>query len=219
MKKIIRFGLISIVIVLTILNSEGLKLQVFQAERYHWADITSNPYIQEFTEEAWGQAGAVAYPAAAQWMRTHNGISQRLDETQKRYLLSYFGGLVDRVVVIYNAKLLDDWLYADFKIDIGLVDSIAQTYCERIYLEESYKPSDLGQLTLLSHELIHSKQCKQFGGADKFGYYYFREFKRAGQIYENNKLEKEANEYERQFAGWLSNEIANNRVGIEARIN
>ncbi|KYC43670.1 hypothetical protein WA1_00420 [Scytonema hofmannii PCC 7110] len=209
MKKIICLGLISILTVVTILSINRLKLQAFQTECCHWSGIISNPYI-DMTEEAWGQVGAVTYPTAAQWMRTHNGISHPLDETQKRYLRSYFGGLVDHVVVIYNAKLMDDWLYADFKIDIGLVDSIAQTYCERIYLEESYKPSDFGQLILLSHELVHSKQCKRFGGASNFGYYYFREFKRVGQIYENNTLEKEANEYERQFAGWLSNQIASN---------
>jgi len=37
-----------------------------------------------------------------------------------------------------------------------------------------YNPGDSGQLVLLAHELIHSRQCKQFGGAGKFGYQYFK---------------------------------------------
>jgi len=219
MKKIIRLALISILIALNIVGLGGLKFQSFQAERCHLANIDCYPYIKQLSEEAWGQGGAIAYQAAAQLMRANNSISQYLDETQKRYLRPYFGDLVDRVVVIYNAKLMDDWLYADFKIDISQIDSIAQTYCERIYVEDSYKLDDSRQLTLLAHELTHSRQCEQFAGADKFGYYYFREFRRAGQRYEKNKLEREANEYEGQFAGWLSNQLANNQGSLEARIN
>jgi len=74
-------------------------------------------------------------------------------------------------MVIYDAKLMDDWLYAGFKVDIGQEHSIAQTYCKRIYVNDPYKPGDYGQITLLAHELIHSRQCEQFNGAAKFGYH------------------------------------------------
>lgn len=141
-------------------------------------------------------------------------LVQYLDETQKRYLRPYFGGLVDHIVVIYNAKLMDEWVHAGFKTEIGLGDSTAQTYCERIYIDDKYKSIDSAQLTLLAHELIHSKQCEQFGGGGEFGYYYFREFKRAGQSYEDNKLERNANNFEIQFAGWLSNHLANNQATL-----
>jgi len=46
---------------------------------------------------------------------------------------------------------------------------------ERIYVV-AHNPGDSGQLVLLAHELIHSRQCKQFVGAGKFGYQYFKEF-------------------------------------------
>jgi len=69
-------------------------------------------------------------------------------------------------MVIYDAKLMDDWLYAGFKVDIGQ-EPIAQTYCKRIYVNDPYKPGDYGQITLLAHELIHSRQCEQFNGASK----------------------------------------------------
>ena len=216
MRKIINLSLLSSFLVLSILGLEFFKVQPVQTGRCNWADITCNPHIKERTrsivERAWSEAGAVVYQVAAQWMRTNNGSSQRLDETQKRYLRLYFGGLVDRVVVVYNAKLMDDWLYAAFKIDIVQGDSAAQTYCKRIYVDDPYKPGDSGQLTLLAHELTHSRQCEQFGGISEFGYHYFREFKRAGLSYENNKLETEAEDFERQFAGWLSNHLANNQA-------
>jgi hypothetical protein len=218
-KRIIRLGLISILLAVNILVFGNSNSQSFQAERCNWSDITCNPDLKEYTkaiaEEAWGQAGIVAYQAAAQWMRANNGSTQELDNIQKQHLRPFFGDLVDRVAIAYNARLMDDWLYAGFKIDIGQVDSVAQTYCDRIYIERSYKPNDPGQLTLLAHELMHSRQCEQFGGVGKFGYYYFREFKKAGQSYENNKLEREANDFERQFAGWLSHQLANNEAAPE----
>lgn len=214
--KFIDLKIFSFLLLLNIANVRFVKSQLVQTLRCNWADITCNPHIQEHTksiaEAAWGEAGAVVYQAAVQGMRANNGSSQYLDETQKRYLRPYFGDLVDNVVVIYNANLMDDWLYAGFSIDIGQGDFVAQTYCERIYVVAPYNPGDSGQLVLLAHELIHSRQCKQFGGAGKFGYQYFREFKTAGQSYENNKLEREANDFERQFAGWLSNQLANNQA-------
>jgi hypothetical protein len=215
----IKLGLNSILLVLNILVLGSSNSQLFRTERCNWTDINCNPYLKEYTraiaEEAWGQTGIVAYQAAAQWMRANNGSSQELDDIQKQHLRPYFGGLVDRVVVIYNARLMDDWLYPGFNIDIGQVHAIAQTYCKCIYIKDPYKPGDSGQITLLAHELMHSRQCEQFGGAGKFGYYYFREFKKAGQSYENNKLEREANDFERQFAGWLSNQLANNQAAPE----
>lgn len=172
-KKIIKFGLISILIAANILVFGNSNFHSFQAERCNWSGITCNPHLKEYTrviaEEAWGQAGIVAYQVAAQWMRANNASSQELDDIQKQHLRPYFGDLVDRVAIAYNAKLMNDWLYAGFKIDVGQVDSIAQTYCKRIYVEGLYKPDAPSQLTLLAHELAHSMQCEQLGGAAGFG--------------------------------------------------
>ena len=62
--------------------------------------------------------------------------------------------------------------------------------------------------------MTHSKQCEELGGEGKFGFHYFREFKRAGQNYENNKLEREAYSFEEQFAGWLRNQLPNSNPSI-----
>ncbi len=166
----------------------------------------NDPTSPAFAENQWGNAGGAGYPAAAQWMRANNGSSRGLDETQKRYLRPHFGNLLDRVAIIYNANLMDEWSYAGFRVNVR--ESGAQTYCNRIYVDEPYKPNDSEQLVLLAHELTHSKQCEQLGGAGRFGYHYFKEYKKAGQNYENNKLEREAFDFEKQFERELPEEIA-----------
>ncbi|MDV2994599.1 MAG: hypothetical protein N4J56_004253 [Chroococcidiopsis sp. SAG 2025] len=103
-------------------------------------------------------------------------------------------------------------------LELGLVDAVAQTYCRRIYIEDSYKPRDSRQLALLAHELVHSRQCQQLGGISQFGYHYFKEYKKAGQNYANNIMESVANNFENQFAGWLSQQLAVERIEPELKV-
>lgn len=213
-------GIISSALVLLLNNH---KPQIFQSERCNWLAISCYPHFQEHTtviaEELWGQVGIVAYQAAARWMYANNASNQELDNIQKEYLRPYFGSLVDRVEIAYNAKLMDDWLHGDFKIDIGQVDAVAQTYCQHIYIEDSYKPRDYRQLIILAHELVHSEQCQQLGGASQFGYHYFKEYKKAGQNYANNLMEIMADKFDKQFAGWLSQQLANSQIDLERQAN
>jgi hypothetical protein len=166
------------------------------------------PGSKDFAENAWGEAGAVAYPAAASIMRGRHGSSQGLDSFQKRNLKPHFGDLVGQVVVIYNASMMDRWSALGKSINLSGVDTAAQTYCDRIYVRDPYKPNDLQQLELLAHELVHSRQCQSLGGAGKFGFHYFREFKRAGLGYDGNKLEKEADSFSKQIASSFSSSLA-----------
>ncbi|NHC37364.1 DUF4157 domain-containing protein [Scytonema millei VB511283] len=218
-KRVFKFGSLAILLALIILFFGSSKLTGNRTHNCHWSDISCNLYFQKYTEilteETWGQAGIVAYQAAARWMYANNGSGRALDDLQKQYLRIYFGDLVDRVAIAYNAKLMDGWLYADFKIDIGQVDAIAQTYCDRIYLEGSYKSGDPVQLALLAHELVHARQCESLGGETQFGYAYFKEFRRAGQSYKDNKLEIEAKDFQKQFAGWLTHQLATDEVAPE----
>lgn len=222
-RRIIYLSFISFVITFIILFSANYKPQMLQSERCNWLDISCYANFQEHTtviaEELWGQAGTVAYQVAGAWMYANNGSSQELDNIQKEYLRPYFGSLVDRVTIAYNATLMEDWLYADFQIDIGQVDAIAQTYCQHIYLEDSYKPRDFGQLIVLSHELVHSRQCQQLGGASQFGYHYFKAYKKAGQNYASNLMEVMADKFEKRFAGWLSQQLANGQIDLDREVN
>ena len=155
-------------------------------------------------EEAWGQAGAVAYEAAAKTMLVRNDRGQRsLDNFQKRYLRGNFVNHIDRVSVVYDAQLMDRWVVGGMSIHLGAVESTAQTYCDRIYLRSTYQPEDINQLIVLAHEMVHVRQCQKLGGMKQFGYAYFKAYKRANQKYEKNKLEKEAFSFQKKFAASL----------------
>lgn len=159
-------------------------------------DPTRNvPGSERFAEEAWGRSGAVGYPAAAETMRQRNGIGFNLDETQKQALRPHFGSLVDRVTVKYGARMMSDWCAAGQCVQLGGVESAAQTYCNNIYIAAPYQPNNRNQIRLLAHELVHSRQCERVGGASQFGKLYFTEYKKAGQNYENNRLEGEARDF------------------------
>lgn len=73
-------------------------------------------------------------------------------------------------------------------------------------------PRDYRQLIILARELVHSGRCQQLGGASQFGYYYFKEYKKAGQNYANNLMEIMADKFDKQFAGWLSQQLANSQI-------
>jgi Domain of unknown function (DUF4157) len=156
---------------------------------------------------AWGETGATVLPLAAQIMAIRNAEGIALDAAQKGYLRPLFGDLVDRVRIVYQAKLLDRWSQDGKETHIGTVNSAAQTYCDRIYIRAAYKPRKTDGLILLAHEMTHSQQCQQAGGISKFGKSYFQGYDRGGQIYENNPLEKSARAIEKKFARQLCNSI------------
>lgn len=168
------------------------------------ANLVAYAAQTSWLEEAWGQAGAVAYEAAAKTMLVRNDRGQRsLDNFQKRYLRGNFINHIDRVSVVYDAQLMDRWVVGGMSIHLGAVDSTAQTYCDRVYLRSTYQPEDINQLITLSHEMVHVRQCQQLGGMKKFGYAYFKAYKQANQKYEKNKLEKEAFIFQKKFAASL----------------
>jgi Domain of unknown function (DUF4157) len=142
--------------------------------------------------DVWGNSGVVMFNVAAKLSATRNPVGQPLTVAQKKSLRPLFGDLVDRVQVNYNALLMDRWSNGEQEVHVGDVDSAAQTYCDRIYVKDAYQPTNRGQLFLLAHELTHSAQCERLGGANKFGYKYFRSYYEAGQQYAKNPLEKEA---------------------------
>ncbi|MEI6329008.1 MAG: hypothetical protein WCP16_07230 [Pseudanabaena sp. ELA645] len=150
-------------------------------------------------DEAWGQAGSIAYQAAAKTMRSKNSAGLPLDNIQKRYLRRYFIDYLDRVTVIYNAQMMDRWKFGNVAVHFGNVEAIAQTYCDRIYLRDPQNSEDLRQLGIIAHEMVHVRQCVQNGGLDQFGYQYFVEYKRAKQKYENNLMEREAYALQNKF--------------------
>ncbi len=160
---------------------------------------------QQVSEKAWGHVGALAYQAGNQLMASNNSKPQGLDAIQKQYLRPHFGDLVDRVVVVYSSVLMEDWVAASFKINVG--ESNAQVYGDRIYIKDIYRPGDLQQIVLLAHELYHCKQYEELGSLSKFGYHYFLQYKKGDENYEKNIFEQEAFKFEKYFANWLIKEV------------
>lgn len=156
---------------------------------------------------AWAQTGATVVPLAAQIMAMRNPQGVPLDRLQKSYLRPLFGDLVDRVRIVYQAKLLDRWSQGGQEKHVGGVNSAAQTYCERIYIRAAHQPRQTAEAILLAHEMTHSQQCQQAGGIGKFGERYFQGYYQGGQTYENNPLEKSAWAVEKKFTRQLCNKI------------
>ncbi len=169
------------------------------------------PHISEIatptSDLAWGETGATVLPLAAQIMAIRNPQGLAFDAAQKAVLRPLFGNLVDRVTVVYGAQLLDRWSQGGKETHIGGVDSSAQTYCDRIYIRDRYKPHDTDRTILLAHELTHSQQCEQAGGIAKFGERYFQGYYQGGQNYQDNPLEKSARAMEEKFTRKLCNSI------------
>jgi hypothetical protein len=152
-------------IVFLILLTLALVATIGMSDVSFFADSETKSSL---ADEAWGQAGSIAYQAASRTMRSKNGEGVPLDNVQKRYLRRYFIDYIDRVQVIYNAQMMDRWVLGNVAVHFGQVETIAQTYCDRIYLRDPYAPENMKQLGVLAHEMSHVRQCARVGGLDQF---------------------------------------------------
>lgn len=149
------------------------------------------------SEEAWGEAGRVAYPAAAGVMRAR--YARRLHESIGRHeravLEPHFGAdTLARVNLVWGVTPLNEWRAGGHTVHLGGKEAEAQTYGYMIYLRPGKNDqSHRDRLDLLIHELVHVKQYERYGRRlDSFGYHYFKKYKQANLKYENNQLEREA---------------------------
>ncbi|EAZ88805.1 DUF4157 domain-containing protein [Crocosphaera chwakensis] len=157
----------------------------------------SNP-LSGLAEEAWGEAGRIAYQGAASIMSKRSPTGEPLDASLKDALRPHFGGLVDRVTLHWGTPGLDKWSANQIGINLSGTESAAQTYGHDIYIEQQ-KPSSYSQglVGLIIHEMTHSQQYENYSSSlSNFGYNYFKKYKQAGQSYENNELEKKAYQQE-----------------------
>ena len=141
--------------------------------------------------------------AAALMSARHQGKPRfPLSAEQKQWLRPFYGNLVDKVAVTYNARLMD---YLGSFVGKALPgESAAQTYGYDIYVAHSYAPGDFDQVMLLGHELQHANQFEQYGRSlSDFGYHYFRSWARNGFKYSRNGMEEEASSRETQVSDQL----------------
>ncbi|MEO6812004.1 MAG: DUF4157 domain-containing protein, partial [Isosphaeraceae bacterium] len=154
------------------------------------------PKIGDPSVELWGTGGRVGYVASAGIMsaRNTNRPGTLISPSDKAALRPKLGSVVDNVTVYYGADPLNAWGAGSYTIKLGGTEASAQTYGNNIYIRSSKEGlSDRDRLSLLIHELTHVQQYQRFGSSlSNFGYEYFKEYKKGGLNYENNKLEKEA---------------------------
>jgi hypothetical protein len=133
---------------------------------------------------------------------------QPLDTTARYYLRPWFGGLVDKVRVIWSARLTDQVELAKRVLTRG---SRAQTYGYQVYIAPSQgarDPESAQQLILLAHELMHTAQYVRYGeNLARFCQEYMQGWAQSGWIYEQNPLEREAFDTAFAFAQWLGQQI------------
>jgi hypothetical protein len=136
--------------------------------------------IRGTLHELAGEAGRIAYPAAAGIMSVRNGnrppAPNHISKADQQVLSPYFGSLVSRVTVYYGVDPMDSWRAGGYTIRLGGVDSIAQTYGRDIYFKSARDSlPDYDRLKTLIHELVHSQQYEKYGSSlSNFGYNYFK---------------------------------------------
>jgi hypothetical protein len=163
----------------------------------------TNDVVGDPESMRWRNMGKTIYPIAATISFNRNPRGVPLDEMEKLYLRPIFGALVDRVEITYNAQLIDRWGTGQQQVRIGEVNSVAQTYCDRIYIAGRKLSKESDRLVLLAHELVHSRQCQQLGGLVAFGERYFQAYYLANRKYADNRFEKEARQVEKEFVRYL----------------
>jgi hypothetical protein len=130
--------------------------------------------------------------------------AQPLDATAQYYLRPWFGDLVEKVRVIWHARLNDHLELAGRVFSAG---SYAQTYGYQVYIASSQgarEPESAPQLVLLAHELVHTAQYVRYGeDLARFCHAYIQGWEQARGVYKHNPLEQEAFNTAFAFAQWL----------------
>lgn len=200
--------LLPFIVMFLTFDTLGQKVPDWISEKAENAYESVTGAIDAAAENAFAAEGAIIYPAAAITIEANNLLLGKnfthLDSKRKGLLRKDFGNLVDNVEIMYEA-----WLYQFEKIT---VDPSAQTFGNKIYIEDRYRPGDEQQLMLLAHEMFHSQQCKELGGLTQFGREYFRQYFRAGLSYTNNFMEYEARRFTKCFGYRYQSDVQNELV-------
>jgi hypothetical protein len=153
-------------------------------------------------EGLWGEAGSVAYPRAARRMSNESPAGQPLENREREALRPIFQDLVDRVIIHWDSRPLDEVASDETGVTIGSGETDGQAFGLDIYIRGPRANwPDRNRIQLLIHEITHSEQFERLGSdLAAFGYEYFRQYYLAGQVYELNQLEQDAmNKAEREI--------------------
>lgn len=179
---------------------------VGEARYVSWA-YPAAPVLQRRDSMSLGSSACVAN-AEITYARNAQRPSQPLDATTQYYLRPWFGDLVDKVHVVWQARLNDN-----LEIFRGVLTggSRAQTYGYQVYIapsERAWDPGNSRQLLLLAHELVHTEQYVRAGESlPRFCQEYMQGWAQRSGVYAQNPLEQEAFEKSFAFAQWLGQQV------------
>ena len=173
-------------------------------------------------EELFARAGAEVYVGAANQIALNNLGRKEwpLDENRKEWLRPNFASLVDKVRIVYGAKLIPSISIFNVKLSTS---TIAQTFGDKIYVRRSYMPETdslnpnndlkeaerINQLLHVAHELVHVRQYHDRGKSlYKFGKAYFRGLYQADFSYRKNPMEAEGFDFHQCFWQRLFSNLA-----------
>ena len=179
---------------------------VGEARYVSWAFPTT-PVLQRRDRMSLGSSACVAN-AEITYARNVQRPSRPLDATAQYYLRPWFGDLVDKVHVVWQARL-NDHLEIFTRVLTGR--SRAQTYRYQVYIapsEGAWDPGNPRQLLLLAHELVHTEQYVRSGESlTRFCQEYVQSWEQSNGVYTQNSLEQEAFEKAFAFAQWLGQQV------------
>lgn len=158
-------------------------------------ECEGDPGGADFWAKAAGKAGIPIVGDALLIMkvRNHNRDAKPLGTREKEALRPIFGDLVDKVKVVWSARLLDEWKVLGKTFQFG-PDSTGQTFGNTIYIshDEPEGPWSSSLLKLMIHEMTHTFQAHALGSLRKFAEIYVRGWWSAGRSYEDNWMERQA---------------------------
>lgn len=154
-----------------------------------------DPGGQDFWAKAAGKAGIPVIGDALLIMkaRNHDRPSKPLGMREREALRPVFGRIVDKVKIVWNARLLDEWRVLGHTFQFG-PDSSGQTFGTTIYIshEEPKDEWSHSLMGLLIHEMTHTFQAFELGSLRKFADAYVKGWWAAGRSYESNWMEQQA---------------------------
>jgi hypothetical protein len=148
-------------------------------------------------DQIWGEFGRRAYPAAAAIQLQRYPNSRTLSTAFRSALAAnkLYGDIdLSRVFVHWGARPINEWTVGGKTVDMLMKGTVGQTFGYDIYLIYPYmSPMDGIRVEKLVHELTHVRQYVRLRSSlENFGYYYFRDYRRANNDYYNNAMEAEA---------------------------
>ena len=147
-------------------------------------------------------ACAMAVESARLLSRLRHGSGSALGTTRKQLLRPFYGSLVDRVRIHYDARPITEWRVLGRTIRVGM-EVGGQALGYDVYVMRPKNLSDSDQTETVAHELQHVAQFEEAGVSWGFAVRYCGALWDSDFSYRSNALEVEARDQAEAIASCL----------------